>query len=110
MMKNFLRFCELIMKSEKEALKKVFLMIKSNVLTYTGNNLRRIMILLGENDISELDSKCVKGNVVYNPLPEADTWRISILDELLEVREGKYEIEGFENHELKEILEFVCVS
>ena len=36
MMKNFLRFCELIMKSKKEALKSVFLKVRRNIQSYTG--------------------------------------------------------------------------
>ena len=110
MMKNFVRFYELIMKSEKEALKKVFNQVKWNVLSYTGNNLRRIMKLMKKESISELKSSSVKADFKYKPVPEQEMWRMSILEELLEVRENQFEIRGFDQKEIEEILEFVCIT
>ena len=110
MMKNFVRFCELIMQSQKEALKKVFNQVKWNVLSYTGNNLRRIMKLMKKESISELKSSSVKADFKYKPVPEQEMWRMSILEELLEVRENKFEISGFDQEEIEEILEFVCTT
>ena len=60
LIKNFLRFGELVMWSNKEALKSVFLNIRENVKSYTGHNLRRIMILMEKNNIRELESFEVK--------------------------------------------------
>ena len=110
MMKNFLRFCELVMRSGKSALKRVFLQVKRNVKTITGNNLKKIMKLQSKENIDELDSNCVKGIFKYRQAPNEEMWRFSILEELLETREGRFEIEGFENNEIEEMLEFVCVS
>ena len=110
MIKNFLRFCELIMSSQKVALKKVFAEVKQNVLSYTGSNLRRIMKLMKKNDISELNSNEVKSNLKYNLIPDGEKWRLSILQEVLQVRSGFSNIEGFEKREIEEILEFVCTS
>ena len=45
-MKNFLPLCELILKSDKLALKKVFLQERTDVRTVTGNNLKKIMNLM----------------------------------------------------------------
>ena len=110
MIKNFLRFCELIMSSQKVALKKVFAEVKQNVLSYTGSNLRRIMKLMKKNDISELNSNEVKSNLNYNLIPDGEKLRLSILQEVLQVRSGFSNIEGFEKQEIEEILEFVCTS
>ena len=110
MIKNFLRFCELIVSSKKEALKNVFLQIRRNVLTFTGSNLRKISSLMNKSDITELKSSLVKQNLVYEPIPEGEKWRISILEEIIDFREGKLEIQGFEREELDEILEFICVT
>ena len=80
MIKNFLKFCELIVSSKKEALKNVFLQIRRNVLTFTGSNLRKISSLMNKSDITELKSSLVKQNLVYEPIPEGEKWRISILE------------------------------
>ena len=68
------------------------------------------MKLQSKENIDELDSNCVKGIFKYRPAPNEDLWRFSILEELLETREGRFEIEGFENNEIEEMLKFVCVS
>ena len=98
------------MRSGKSALKRVFLQVKHNVQTITGNNLKQIMKLQNKENIDELDSHGVRGIFKYKPAPVEDMWRFSILEELLETREGRFEIEGFENNEIEEMLEFVCVS
>ena len=65
------------MRSEKSALKRVFLQIKWNVQTITGNNLKKIMKLQSKENIDELDSNCVKGIFKYRPAPNEDLWRFS---------------------------------
>ena len=110
MMKNFLRFCELIMKSKKEALKSVFLKVRRNIQSYTGKNLRKMMVLMKKRNITELKSCDVKEHFKYKPVPEDELWRIPLLKEIIEVRTGTYEIEGFTNEEIDEMLEFVCIS
>ena len=110
MMKNFLRFCELVMKSSKEALKNVFLNIRDNVQSYTGNNLRRIMILMNKSNIRELESFEVKESLSYNPVPEDQQWRIGFLREMIDVRAGDLEVDGFSVKEISEIIENICTS
>ena len=65
---------------------------------------------MNKSDITELKSSLVKQNLVYEPIPEGEKWRISILEEIIDFREGKLEIQGFEREELDEILEFICVT
>ena len=49
MMKNFIRFCELIMNGEKIALTNVFLQLKGNIRSFIGNYLRKILSLLSKD-------------------------------------------------------------
>ena len=65
---------------------------------------------MNKSDITELKSSLVKQNLVYEPIPEGEKWRISILEEIIDCCEGKLEIQGFERTELDEILEFICVT
>ena len=61
-MKNFLRFSEIIMKNKKDALKSVFLKVRRNVQSYTGKNLRKMMVLMKKMNINELKSCDMKEN------------------------------------------------
>ena len=82
-MKNFLRFRELIQAGNKIALKTNFERVKENVLTFTGNKIRKIMKILKKSNLRELNFKNVKEINVHNPDPDEEMWRVSILEELL---------------------------
>ena len=64
MVRNFLGFCEAITRSQKKAPKTVFLNIRRNVLSFTGNNVRKIKKMLDKIDVSELESRSVKENLI----------------------------------------------
>ena len=110
MVKNFLRFCELIVKSNKEALKSVFHIVKKNVQSYTGKNLRKIMVMMKKSSISELKSCEVKESLEYNPVPINQSWRIPFLKEIIDIKAGNLEVEGFTSGEISEIMEHICIS
>ena len=68
------------------------------------------MVLMKKMNVTEIKSCDVKENFKYKPVPEDELWRIPLLKEIIEVRTGTYEIEGFTNEEIDEMLEFVCIS
>ena len=108
-MKRFLRFCELILKSKKKALKTVFVIIRRNVNSVTGRNLRKLMFMTGKTDISELSSDDII-NTEYKPVPIDEEWRIGMLEELMMVKHGERAIENFSKEEIEEMIEFVSSS
>ena len=108
-MKRYLRFCELILKSSKVALKKVYLMIRRNVRSVTGNNLRKLMFLVGKNDIGDLCPGDIDG-IKYAPVPNDAEWRIDILNELIDVKYGNSSIGILNKEEIDDIIELVCSS
>ena len=75
-MKNFLRFRELIQAGNKIALKTNFERVKENVLTFTGNKIRKIMKILKKSNLRELNFKNVKEINVHNPDPDEEMWRV----------------------------------
>ena len=46
----------------------------------------------------------------YHTISEDETWRISLVKEIIEVKENECEVQGFSNEELEEIVNFVCTS
>ena len=72
---------KLIMSSQKVALREVLL---------------KLSRMMKKNEISELNSNEVKSNLNYNLIPEGEKWRLTILQEVLQVRAGIRDIEGFE--------------
>ena len=92
---------ELIMNSAKTALNNGCLQLKVNISSFTGNNLRKIMNLLSKESLSDLNSDCVKSKFKYCHAPVEEVWRISSLQGLLQVREGRLDVQGFSQHEIE---------
>ena len=66
--------------------------------------------MLDKSDVRELEIRSVKENLIYEPIPEDQAWRISSLQEVIDIQQGKLEVEGFDRTEIEEIMEFICVS
>ena len=96
-------FITQIKKSSKVALKNVLDTIKHDCMSVTGSNLRNIMLLVGKSNIEDLcpeDHNLVK----YNEIPEEETWRVSVIKELVDVTWGESVVEGFSREELNYML------
>ena len=46
----------------------------------------------------------------YHPLPEGEKWKISIIQEIIENKNGNLNINNLSDDELENTLEFLCVS
>ena len=67
------------------------------------------MIMSDKNTIDYIEESDFD-SMEYFPVPEGDTWRIGILDELLDSRSSIAEIPGFTQEEIQDLIDFVCVS
>jgi hypothetical protein len=101
--KRFLQFCDKLEKSPKVAVRDTFEKVKANVKTTTGKNLVELGLLLNKpiSDLSPHDAARVA---------DEDKFRINIIKELIDVKHGKLEVEGFLDDELDQIVEFLCTS
>ena len=98
-----------IRKGRKSILKHILESIEFDCHSTTGNNLWQIMLLVGKIDIHNLhpsDSMSIQ----YHPIREEDAWKVSFIQELVDAENQQLEIMGMENTELREILDFLCVS
>ena len=96
-------------RSEKTAIKMLKREALKDVGSTTGNNLRRIMLLMGESRINNVTKKNID-KIMYYKVKKEDTWKVKIASEAFDVREGHGEIANFENEEIEAILQFACVS
>ena len=46
---------------------------------------------------------------VYWVIPEGNEWKIILMNEIINVRNGNLEIENFDEEENKEILNYICI-
>ena len=56
---------------------------------------------------SSLDVRNVRKLRYFPPLAE-DEWRIPFLKELINVRDGKLEVQGVAQEDIKDIIEIIC--
>ena len=94
LIKRFLSFIEHIKKSPKKLPEKLFELIKNDVSSVTGSNLRNIMILINKKTIEKLNPTDAE-NIIYCSVDDENKWKIEMTKELLEVRAGDLVIEGF---------------
>ena len=85
LIKRFLSFIEKIRNGRKSILKHILEAIELDCRSTTGNNLRQIMLLVGKDDIRNLqpsDSMSIR----YHPIKEDDAWKVSLIQELVELK------------------------
>ena len=105
---RYLSFISKIQKSEKTSLRKLLNLVKSDVRTTTGSNLRSIMLLAGKNTIQEVLSSNI--DVEYHKLEEEQKWKTILLGEIIDILNDEKTIDGVEKQELEDILEFLCIG
>jgi hypothetical protein len=109
LVKRFLSFISQIEKSSKIVPKILLNCIKSDVRSTSGRNLRKILLLTGKLNVQTLNLNDYK-SVKYHQLGDAETWKVSHLKELIDIKFGKLQIENFVPEEIEDMINFVSTS
>jgi hypothetical protein len=67
------------------------------------------MLLLDKNNIDDLSPKDAS-RIKYREVPEKEVWRIALVKELIEIRQGDLKVDGFSEEEIVDILNNSCIS
>ena len=109
LMQRFVGFTRKLSSSRKAILRNAFEVFKTDCRSTTGFNLRTIMLECNMSTIDSLSQTAIKG-LEFRPTPKEDEWRIHIIRDLLEIREGlKTEI-GWSSEDLSHTLEFLTTT
>ena len=95
LVKRYLSFIEMIEKSGKTSLKQLLDIVRKDVRTVTGHNLRSIMLLAGVNRIDNLNPTT---DFEYHKLGGEEEWKTNL------------KVNGKEADELQQILYYVCTG
>ena len=109
LMKRYLKFMRSMMTSPKKSLVKLLSIVKNDVQSVTGSNLRGIMLLCNLNNIDDLVPDVID-NFKYCTPPEGEEWRLGFIKELLDVQEGNLEVEGFQMDDVKCMIDDICIT
>jgi hypothetical protein len=108
LIQRFLNFVKQIQNSKKKITNMLLSTIMYSVRSTTGYNLRRIMLETDRSDIKQLDNFKID-EIQYHPVNSEDEWKISVINECIDAKFGKSNIEGFSNEELDEICGNLCI-
>ena len=106
---RFLGFIEQIRKSRKMIPKLLLSQISHDVRSTSGKNLRNILLQTEKYDVDELvksDVRCIS----YHQLDEEDDWKARLLNELIDTREEKLNLDEFNENEIGDLITFICTS
>ena len=106
-MKRFLSFTEQIQKSQKQLPKQMLNIIRRDVRSTTGSNLRQILLHTNKDHVEHLKSSDIL-QIKYHHIKEEDRWKTDVIKEIVQIKNEKLEVEGFSNPELEEILQHIC--
>ena len=104
--KRFLKFCDSLINSSKAVVRETFRKIRLNVKTVTGNNLAEIAQQVGKPVMQLTPSDVSK--VVYEAIDVSDVYRVDFIKEIIDVKHGILEVDGFNVEEMDLILQHLC--
>ena len=104
--KRFINFISKIRESKKHVLRRVLHEIENDCRSTTGRNIRKLCL---EYKVSKLADIDINENQ-YKEIPEGDDWKIGMVDEINNLKNGCLEIVEFTVEEVDEICKFICSS
>ena len=108
LLKRFLKFSNALASSSKCSVRTFFHELKRDCSSTTGSNLRRIMRLVGKDDNNDMHINDIN-SIGFCPVKNEDEWRIMFIKELLDARSKQNIIDNFDNDEIWNILDHVCI-
>ena len=109
MMKRFLSFLEKIRRGKKHKLSHILHSIENDCRSITGSNLRKILLLTERNKIEDIQTSEALTQI-YEPVPESEQWRLGLLMELIDIRDGQQQLDGFDQQQVEEMINFICIT
>ena len=109
LMKRFLSFLSQIKRSNKKVPSFLLNMIKYDVRSTTGYNLRNMMLLFNKNQIEDIEEKDII-EYIYAPVEENDAWKVQIVKELIDVKNDELSVVNMSKEEVDFMIESLCTS
>ena len=107
---RYIGFIDNLLRSSNPALNFIFRSCKSNLSSKTGQNIEYMMKKHKVDSLVDLvtEKDSLKKQRVY-PLPEEESWKITLIKEIALAKMGQLDIE-FDENNLDEILEAICTD
>ena len=102
-------FVKSLLSSPKYPVRVLASLCSSDHRTVMGRSLSKVCqeCDIGGADLGKLTSVTVKKMMKYFPVPDLESWRTGFLSELMS---DDLEVPGFTEHEIGEMISFLCIS
>ena len=104
-MKRFLSFLLQMKCSPKKIPRFLLNIVKNDVRSKTGFNLRMIMILLKKKHIDDIEMNYL----MYAPVTRDDVWKVELVKEFLEVKHDELQLDNLSREEVDIIIMYQIV-
>ena len=107
--KRFIAFTKKLETSPKMVVRRINQIVGKDCRSITGENLRRILI--------HYDSDPIKGPTrddiskkAFKEVPIGEEWRVSIINELIDMRDRSMDADCWSSNEIEETLTYLCTT
>ena len=107
--KAFISFVNKLHYSPKEVVRDVFQLIKGDCRSITGSNLRNINIDCAADRVHPFAEVNIEKKDFF-PAPAHSEWRVSLIRELINMRDGDSNATGWTKEEMNDALEYLCTQ
>ena len=105
---RFLSFTQKIGSSVKQSVTHLFNIVKRDVQSITGSNLRNIRLLHGKEDNFKL-CKSDANEVKYHSVDNENIRKVRFIQELIEIKHGDLTVD-LDHAEIQEIIDHISTS
>ena len=110
LIKRFIKFTQKIANSTKTPMKTLYNCIRKDCKSTTGNNLRRIMLLVDVDNIDYISTNMLEKMKYHETTNDEEKLRIGMVKELIEVKHKRFHLENFSVIEIDQMLEYLCTT
>ena len=68
-------------------------------MSITGKNIRQILAETGQSDIFKININEMKKTFKFNPISDEEQWRVNLIKELTDVRQGALHVVGEDDNQ-----------
>ena len=105
----FLAFTKKLATSPKHVVRNVFAVMQNDCRSNTGSNIRNIMLNCTEDKHRPFSNVGIEKIELY-PCPADATWKIPLIKELIEMRDGGRTSAEWTMENIKDTIDYLCTS
>ena len=108
LLKRFLSFAKKCEVSPKKTARHLFKVVQKDVQSITGSNIRNFLLLLEKENFSHVVPNDTL-SLEYHKVENENTWKIGMLEELIEIRQGILSVD-LNQEEIEMMIADICIT